>query len=155
MPNFCPKTRNSSGGMWIYYMYIAFPCCMQYLLLVLSAGGVSWVNEGWDVSNEHSVEGGPYQHADNCHPHFCGVLGWESAEPNTQHVWDGLEYSPGVLDTHTSILEQWYTHVHVYWGATVAFLLLWLYMVQHACTQKDNLYITVWDKVDTCTCTCT
>ena len=62
------------------------------------------MDESGDVSDEHGVESGPYEHADDCHPHLCGVLRWKATKPDAQHVRDGLEHCPGVLLTNTSIL---------------------------------------------------
>ena len=63
------------------------------------------MNESRDVSNEHGVEGCPYKHADDCHPHLSDVLWRESTESDAQHVGYGLEHCPGVLLTNTGTLQ--------------------------------------------------
>ena len=63
------------------------------------------MDESRDVSNEHGIEGSPYEHADNCHPHLRDVLWWEPTESDAQHVGYGLEDCPGVLLTYTGPLQ--------------------------------------------------
>ena len=56
------------------------------------------------MANEHGIERGPNEHTDDGDPNFCGILGWPPPESNAEHVGDCLEYGPGVLSAHGSIL---------------------------------------------------
>lgn len=78
---------------------------VNYLLAVLSSGGIERLNEIRRVSEEKCITGSTADHAEHSEPHVGQGLRWKPSVSYAEHVRHGFEKGPRVLLQPERILE--------------------------------------------------
>lgn len=79
---------------------------INYLLAVLSSGGIEWLYEIRRVSEEKCITGSTADHTEHSEPHIGQGLRWKPSVSYAEHVRHGFEKCPRVLFQPKRILEN-------------------------------------------------